>query len=163
MILTAKRLRELLEYQPDTGLFVWLCRTGGTGKAGAIAGTIDSFGYVRIGIDGRVYRAHRLAVFYMNGAWPINEVDHCDGDKANNRWENLRDVPRITNQQNQRKPHRRGSSGFLGVSLHEETGRWRSRIWVNGRNVSLGLHDTPNEAHAAYVLAKREIHEGNTL
>lgn len=163
MTLSAERLRELLRYDRETGLFTWRQRTGSTATPGSIAGTKDARGYVRIGVDGHVYRAHRLAVLYVTGEWPSGEVDHRDGDKANNRYRNLRNASRSVNQQNLRAPHRRGSSGFLGVSFHAATGKWRARIWTDGGNKSLGLHETQALAHAAYVAAKRSLHEGCTL
>ena len=159
--LTAERLRELLHYEPETGAFTWR-RDAGTARAGRVAGTMDK-GYVRIGIDGDIHKAHRLAFLYVNGRWPLGEVDHLDGARSNNAWPNLRDVSRTVNQQNQRKAHRRGGSGLLGVSLHKATGKWRARVWVGDGNKSLGLFDTRDAAHEAYIHAKREFHKGCTL
>jgi hypothetical protein len=161
--LTAERLREALLYDAGSGLFTWAIRTGGTASIGRVAGTMDSQGYTRIGIDGHVYRAHRLAWLFVTGDWPANEIDHIDGNKSNNQLSNLRDVSRQMNQQNQRRPHKRGGSGSLGVSMHQSTGKWRARIWTNGKNKSLGLFDTKDMASAAYAGAKREHHEGSTL
>lgn len=160
--LTSARLRELLNYDPETGIFTWAVARTRAAK-GTPAGTIDGRGYIRIGIDGGIYRAHRLAYLYMTGAWPVNEVDHLDGGTGNNRWANLRDVPRTVNQQNMRAAHKRGASGSLGVSLHKGTGKWRARVWKAGKNKSLGLYATREEAYAKYVEAKRIHHEGNTL
>jgi hypothetical protein len=161
-ILTAERLRELLAYDPETGVFSWRVNRPRAAQ-GAPAGTADGRGYIRIGVDGGIYRAHRLAWLYMTGQWPEEEVDHKDGDKANNRWANLRDVPRAANQQNLRRPHKRGTSGALGVSAHKATGKWRARLWKDGKCKSLGLYDTQEAAHAAYVEAKRTEHQGCTL
>lgn len=161
--LTAERLREMLHYDLSTGRFVWRQRSGSTGKAGATAGTVDGRGYIRIGLDHRVYRAHRLAWLYVHGEWPAGEIDHINGDKQNNRLVNLRVVSRSENQQNLRTAHRRNSSDTLGVSLHIATGKWRARIWTGGRNKSLGLFPTKEQAHARYVEAKRELHTGATL
>lgn len=161
--LTAERLRQVLAYDKDTGAFTWLSRTGGTSKEGIAAGTFDERGYLRIGLDGRVYRAHRLAWMYVFGTWPSGEIDHIDGDKSNNRFTNLRDVSRQVNQQNQRRAHKRSGSGTLGVSMHASTGKWRARIWVNGKNKSLGLFESKDLASAAYAIAKREHHEGSML
>lgn len=161
--LTAERLREVLAYDPESGLFTWSARTGGSATKGRAAGTVDERGYLRIGVDRRVYRAHRLVWLYVFGKWPSSEIDHIDGDKSNNRISNLRDVSRQVNQQNLRHPHKRGGSGALGVSKHASTGKWRARIWTNGKNKSLGLFDTKDLASDAYLSAKREHHEGATL
>lgn len=161
--MTQERLKEVFDYVESTGSLVWRVRTGGTSVPGRQAGTFDERGYIRIGVDGGIYRAHRLIWMYVHGVWPSGEIDHLDGDKSNNRLENLRDVTRSINQQNLRNPHKRGGSGSLGVSEHRETGKWRSRIWVDGKNKSLGLYKSKDEAHAAYVTAKRELHKGSTL
>lgn len=161
--LTADRLRAIMNYDLTTGVFTWLCRKGGTACKGATAGTIEINGYLRIGIDRHIYRAHRLAWLYVHGVWPTGEIDHIDGDKANNRIENLRDVSRMTNQQNMRGPHKRGNSGFLGVSRHASTGKWRARICINGKNKSLGLYASKEDASSAYINAKRNFHQGSTL
>ncbi len=161
--LTAERVRELLDYDMESGAITWRKRTGGTARMGLHAGTTDNSGYTRIGIDRRIYRAHRLVWLHVHGAWPVGEIDHIDGDKSNNRLSNLRDVSRTLNQQNLRKAHKRSASKTLGVSQHAATGKWRARIWVNGKNKSLGLYSTKAEASATYVAAKRVHHEGATL
>ena len=161
--ITQSRLRDVLRYDPATGEFAWLIRPSIGIKVGDIAGTIDGRGYVRIGIDGAIYRAHRLAWLFVFGSWPSQEVDHINGDKADNRIANLRDATRALNQQNQRGMRSTTGSGLLGVSRHTASGKWRARIWTEGRNKSLGLFATADEAHIAYVAAKRELHEGCTL
>lgn len=160
--LTAGRLREVLSYDPESGEFRWKVRLSARSVIGEIAGTTDERGYIRICIDRNIQRAHRLAWLYMHGAWPAQEIDHLDGDKQNNRIANLRDVARAVNQQNQRSANRQSRSGLRGVKLHK-TGKWHARIWANGRSESLGLHDTADLAYAAYLKAKRQHHEGNTL
>jgi len=157
--ITAERLRQLLHYDPETGIFTWLIdRT--TIKAGEIAGTFDkSCGYIRIRADGKKYLAHRLAWLFIYGKWPKNGIDHRDGNTQNNRWNNLRDVTQSVNMQNQRKP--RGKNKFLGVSPNGK--RWKAHIQVHGTRIHLGTHDTPEQAQTVYLEAKRKLHEGNTL
>lgn len=158
--LTAKRLRELLVYNEETGVFTW--RIGRPrARAGAIAGGFGCEGYWRISVDWRQQLAHRLAWLYVNGSWPEGDIDHRDGCRTNNAISNLRDVPRFVNLQNQRKARSDNKSGFLGVHAHQ--GRWRAKIRVNGKNCDLGCHDTPELAHEAYLAAKRVYHAGCTI
>lgn len=157
---TAERVRQLLHYEAESGIFTWIRKTGSMGS-GAMAGTSHKE-YINIQVDGRQYKAHRLAVLWVTGAWPDGEIDHKDGDGKNNRWENLRLAPsRFFNMQNKRRPHKNNSTGFLGVSPQD--GRFRARITANGKKLCLGLHETAESAYAAYVEAKRKLHQGNTL
>ena len=158
--ITAETLRQLLEYCPETGHFFRRIRAGRSG-VGVIAGTIESNGYVRIEISGRPYRAHRLAFLYMTDAWPLNEVDHIDGNKTNNRWSNLRDVTDSVNLQNRKRATRRNKLGVLGVYFCK--GKYLAGININGKRKHLGTFPTAEEAHLAYLDAKRMHHEGNTL
>jgi hypothetical protein len=101
-MLTHKRLCEVLVYEKSTGLFRWRMKASKKTIVGEVAGclTVEKSGYrrVRIRIDGRLYKAHRLAWFYETGRWPKHEIDHINGDAADNRFENLRDVPHRQNQ-----------------------------------------------------------------
>ena len=134
-MITQAQLKELLHYDPETGVFTWNVDRPHT-KAGSEAGYVRPDGYRRLSIFNRHVRAHRLAFFYMTGKWPEHEVDHIDGNPQNNRWCNLRVVNRQTNLQNQRKPRVDNGSGFLGVSLHTQKSgstRWRATIFRDGR------------------------------
>lgn len=159
--LTATRLRELLDYNPETGVFTNRAPRKKI-KVGAKAGAIDkSNGYLKITIDRRHYYAHRLAFLFMTGSWPVAFVDHVNGDRTANQWQNLRDVPKRVNQQNRRKATAGSASGLLGA--HKKRGRWSSQITANGEHTKLGTFATPEQAHAAYINAKRQLHEGCTL
>lgn len=159
--LTAERARELLAYDPDTGVFRWR-RYRGRMAAGFVAGSLhDTTGYLRVRIDGRGHFPHRLAFLVMLGRWPADEVDHIDGNRANNAWSNLRECARGMNSQNQRGAQRGNKSGFLGVQRNGVA--WRAVIQVDGQRKHLGQYDTPENAHRAYLRAKRELHPGNTL
>lgn len=157
------RLLELVTYCQETGRFHWLKVRKGA-PAGVECGTSKSSnGYARLGLDGRRYGAHRIAWFYVTGAWPKGDVDHIDGDRANNRFANLRAVDRSTNLENIR--HARSdnrATGLLGAYRHR-SGRFTSRIRVRGQDHHLGMFDSAEEAHAAYIAAKRAMHAGNTL
>jgi hypothetical protein len=161
-----------LHYNPISGELRWTVdRWAGSppnlfkARAGDIAGYVETRGYLRVGIDGRVYKAHRIAWLIVEGRWPAAEIDHIDGNRTNNAWSNLRETDRRTNQENQRRARCDNQSGFLGVArCHKrKRKRWRAQIQVGGRNRHLGYHATPEEAHQAYLDAKRELHVGNTL
>lgn len=158
---TAARLRELLKYDPETGVFVSLTNRGRNTTEGRIAGGRRPNGYLVIRLDGVQHRAHRLAWLYMTGEWPEHEIDHINGDRADNRFANLRDVTRTVNQQNLRVAHRSSKSGLIGA--WKRRNRWMAAIRVDGKQICVGQFDTPEEAHSAYLAAKRRLHAGNTI
>lgn len=160
--LTAERLWSLLDYNDKTGVFTWRVSRGRTAKINAEAGNLAD-GYVKIMVDGKTYPASNLAVLYMTGEWPLHEVDHQDTNRSNNSWINLRDIPHRANTENQRKARTTNLTGFLGVSAHHRSSRFRARIRVDGKLKQLGWFDTPEEAHEVYKTAKRILHAGNTL
>lgn len=157
--LTIDRLHELLKYEPATGLFTWAISRKKV-SAGSIAGTKNGQGYIQICIDGRIYGAHRIALFYTTGVMPSADVDHMNGVRDDNRYTNLREASRSANLQNQRASK---GSGLLGTSFVKSTNRWHARIYVNGKTISLGCYPTSAEAHQQYLLAKRVLHEGCTI
>ena len=154
--LSLERLHELLHYNPRTGLFVRKVRAGNSAPVGTIAGGFNRKGYRIIRVDGRRYLASRLAWFYVHGRWPKDEIDHRNGVRDDNRLANLREASHSENQQNRRKAHKSNATGFLGVSPNE--GKFRAQIKINGNRLHLGNFATPQEAHAAYVKAKRKLH-----
>ena len=156
--LTAERLRELLHYDPETGVFTVKVATSSRSRVGGQPGNLHPYGYLKIGLDGKLHAAHRLAWLYMTDEWPTHEIDHINRVKDDNRWANLRDVPSAINQQNK---VRASKSGLAGVS--PDGHRWRSQITTGGVTKWLGRFDTPEEAHAVYVEAKRKLHEGCTI
>ena len=157
--ITLQRLRNMLSYAQQTGIFIRKVRAGRK-LAGTVAGYADKTGYVRIGIDGISYHAHRLAWFYITEEWPDN-IDHCDGNKHNNAWVNLRDVSRSVNLQNRKKATCRNKTGFLGV--HQHGSGFAAAIRLNGRQTYIGTFKTPELAHAAYLEVKRQQHIGCTI
>jgi hypothetical protein len=161
---TGERLRELLHYAPETGAFTWRARSRNGVQVGAVAGCGHGEGYWFIGIDGRRYFAHRLAWLYVHGAWPTADIDHINGVRNDNRIVNLRDVTRSVNLQNQRRaPNHNKSSGLLGASFNARKLKWKSTIGVGGKPRHLGFFATAQEAHAAYVAAKRDVHAGCSI
>jgi len=162
--LNSERVRELLDYNAETGVFRWRNK-GRKHAAGAIAGSADpSHGYIRIVVDGELCYAHRLAWLYMFGEWPRNSIDHMNGDNSDNSFGNLRDVTQATNAQNIRSAMASNrTTGMLGASLRKDTGRYTARMRVPGKYLALGCFDTPEQAHEAYVEAKRRLHAGCTI
>jgi hypothetical protein len=155
--LTLDRLRELLSYDPNTGEFRWLKSTSNRAPAGSRAGCYDDkrrVGYVLIGIDGRLFLAHRVAWFYLYEQWPAGEIDHKDGDGFNNRWSNLREA---THPENSRNTKRRAdnTTGVKGISLHANNAK-PYQAWVNHKY--LGSFATLEEAAAIRDAAARQSH-----
>ncbi len=162
MELTADQLKDMLDYDAGTGVFVWKTRPSKAVRAGDVAGCVEKrIGYITIGIAGRVYKAHRLAWLYVYGSWPKGLIDHINGNKADNRIDNLRDVFADGNSQNVRKPNRRNKSGFMGVIWFQN--KWRASMSVNGKSKWLGDYSTPEEAHQVYLEAKRKYHAACTI
>ncbi len=159
MALIQKSLRELLSYDPMTGQLTWLVNRGRV-HVGEIAGSLDSRGYRVITIDGKNYKAHRLAWLYVNGAWPADRIDHQNGVPDDNRIANLREATDAENGQNRTK-QANNKSGFLGVSWHKPSGQWVAQIMLDGRKSHLGYFPTPEAAYAAYLTAKSQLHTFN--
>lgn len=154
-MLTAARLKELLRYDPDTGEFFRLiaqrCQHGGVGE---IAGTLERDGYIQIGIDGRRYKAHHLAVLYMTGVSVPEIVDHIDGDTSNNRWSNLRCCS-ITDNNRHTRLRQNNTSGVKGVSFDKRCDKWRASITVDRVQYNLGRFYKFEDAVAARVEAEK--------
>lgn len=159
--LTAEVLRTVLHYAPDTGVFTWLVIPTSRIPAGAVAGSLGSTGHYIIALHNKQWKAHRLAWLYMTGSWPVNEIDHINGNRADNRFINLRDVTRKENTQNQRRAARSSKSGLLGATPYKNV--WRAAIGADGVWKHLGFYSTPEEAHAAYLEAKRKLHSTCTI
>ena len=158
--LTPESLREYLHYDPDTGHFTWIKFLNPRAPVGRVANCKLPTGYIQVSIFGEQYLAHRLAWFYTYGVWPTHQVDHINGVRDDNRIVNLRDIPVQRNLENLRKP--RGKNPYLGCSQRVD-GKWKAEITANGKYYWLGSFGTPEEAHAAYVEAKRKLHAGCTI
>lgn len=164
--LTAERVRAAFDYDGATGVFRWrTTHTNSKKKPGDYAGSIDRLGYVRITIDGERHLAHRLAWLHVHGEWPSMMIDHVDGNKSNNRLDNLRDVSRSVNGQNQKRAQRNNRTRTLGVTRRSgnHSKPFQAYITTAGRAKYLGVFASEAEAGAAYLDAKRRAHEGCTL
>lgn len=157
------RFSEYLSYDPEAGVFKWIKRSGKRGIVGKVAGNLDSKGYWRISALGKTIQGHRLALLLTHKRWPAGEVDHINGDRSDNRLCNLREADRSINGQNIRTPMAHNTSGYLGVYFHKQNKRWVAAIKVNKKSIHLGQFSTPEEAHARYLEAKRQLHDGCTI
>lgn len=159
--MTPEYLRSMLHYDPLIGAFTWLVKPNSRVEKGARAGSAHSKGYRHIKLNRRLYLEHVLAVLYVHGEMHVGEIDHINGDKSDNRIANLRRVDKSINLQNQRKAHKGSASGLLGAHRHGRN--WRAVLKIRGERVNIGTFPTAREAHAAYIKAKRELHEGCTI
>ena len=143
--LTVERLRQVLDYDPETGAFTWK----GNGRN---AGGLSARGYILICIDRRRYYAHRLAWLHVKGEWPADFLDHEDLDKANNRFANLRSCSKSQNHANRRRLSN-NTSRFKGVCWNGQASKWKAAITINHKHHHLGHFDCPVAAHLAYSVA----------
>jgi len=142
--ITQERLKELLNYNPDTGVFTRIKGVKGS-AAGSVVGCKDKQrGYVKMCLDYKKYYAHRLVWLYMTGDWPVEDIDHINNDKSDNRFSNLRLASRSQNLANKGK-QKNNTTGFKCVFFTKSTGRYR--VVVNDKHI--GYYATPEEAHAA--------------
>lgn len=153
--ISAERLRYLVHYCPNTGQFTRRVSTAPRAMAGMKCGDTDGKGYLRLRVDGHRCLAHRLAWLYMNGHWPDQEIDHRNMIRTDNRWVNLRVAGSSMNKCN-RRAYKNNKSGFKGVSWHKSSRKWRARIFLNGKDVNLGLFTSPEDANKAYGEAAKK-------
>lgn len=159
--ITQAQLKQILNYDPETGIFTWKINSGRHGriKSGTIAGSDkQKNGYIEINFNGSLHKAHRLAVLYMTGDHPINEVDHINGIRIDNRWSNLREATLQQNKENL-KIYATNTSGFPGVTWHKRVKKWQARISKGTIRLHLGYFDDKQGAHEKYIEAKKEIHK----
>lgn len=163
-MVTKDELLAVLDYDRANGQFRWKMSMRGPAKAGDIAGHRRADGYCLIKIKQRGYFVHRLVWLVEHGSMPEMEIDHIDGDPSNNRIENLRDVPHQVNAQNVRVARSSNrSSRLIGAHWCRTWKRWKSAINAGGKLQHIGWFDTEQQAHEAYVAAKRALHPGCTI
>lgn len=138
-----------------SGLFRWKIRHHHRNTIGKIAGTKDSKGYTVIRLDGKQYKAHRLAWFYMTGMIPVKLIDHQNLNKSDNRFSNLRQANKIQNSQN-RLVGSNNTSGVKGVTFN--SGKWEVRIQYNNISVYVGRFDNLTDAKIAREHAAKLYH-----
>lgn len=157
--LSSEFVRYLFEYDKSTGNLIWKKDMSTRAKKGIVAGCIENSGYKSIRINRVSYQSHRLVWLHVYGNWPLGLIDHKDGNRRNNKLDNLRDASSNINSQNIRSALKNNkTSGLLGVST--QWNKWKAQIYFNGKKKYLGSFDTPELAHQAYLQAKRIHHEG---
>ena len=151
-MLTQARLKQLLEYDPETGDFWW--KEGR--QKGQYAGSHTGKGYLQIQLEGRKYFAHVLAWFYVIGQCSECQIDHINGIRDDNRWKNLREATGNQNQHNS-KLRSDNTSGYKGVTWRKYRNKYRARIKFYGKNLLLGYFSSPEDAARAYDAKAREL------
>jgi hypothetical protein len=153
---TQARVKECLDYDPETGAFRWKIKPAGRNKIGSVAGGVSSSGYWCIALDGNRFGAHRLAWLYVHGVLPPADIDHINCDRLDNRLANLRLATRSENMRNSRGLP--SASGLKGAHWRAHRKPWRSSIRKDGKRLHLGCFATAEEAHAAYTKAATKLH-----
>jgi hypothetical protein len=157
-MITQAELKELVKYNPKTGVFTLAKhRNGTTRKIGDAIGSVRKNGYLEAGINGKVYYLHRLAYLYMVGEMPKEKIDHKNRNKLDNSWDNLRCVTHQENMENDVLPRKHGSLGYRGVYRYKD--KFRAKINHKGKQIHLGAFVTVEEASQAYLKAKPLIHK----
>lgn len=154
-MITAERLRQMLDYDPATGVFTWRVKPCRNVRAGDSAGAQRKDGYWRIGVAGEKHLAHRLAWLHVHGRWPDEDIDHINGDPGDNRLANLRECSRSQNLANRRRGTN-NASGHKGVFWCSTNQKWAARLTFAGKQVHLGLFGSLEDASAAYARGARE-------
>lgn len=157
--LSHEYLTKVLEYEPESGVFIWKIRASQAVKPGDIAGSVNKNGYLFIKVGKYIYRAHRLAWFYFYGQWPPIEnyqIDHIDGNRLNNSIKNLRLASNAKNARNH-KLYSHNTSGVSGVHFAEASNKWKATIRYNGRNIHLGYYASFEDAVNARIVAEKEL------
>lgn len=165
-MITQSELKEVLNYDPDTGIFTWIKKTNNKCNkiiVGKNAGWIEKIGYLRISLYKKSYMAHRLAWLYVYGEMPNKCIDHIDGNKSNNKISNLRNVTNAENAQNKKNHHSNSKTKIIGVDFIKRVNKFRATITLNYQQHYLGLFETKEMAFDAYIKAKRQLHLFGTL
>jgi hypothetical protein len=152
--ISSTQLRNLLSYNPDTGIFQWKTPPKRKSARGC-AGAKDQYGYIVIRVSGKLYKAHRLAWLHYHGEWPSQNIDHINRVRDDNRIVNLRDVAQTQNMRN--ATFAPSKSGYVGVVWDSARGKWKAQIKVGYKNICLGRFDSKDRAIAARQKAEAAI------
>lgn len=152
-MLTSDRLKQVLCYDPETGVFTWRVARGSR-TAGSVAGYLEADGYWRIYVDSKLYQAQHLAWLFMRGAWSETLLDHKNRVRNDNRWSNIRPA---TESQNAVNSKTRGRSGIRGVR-QRANGNFIATIWTGKKQKTLGTFPSAAEAARVFNKAHQELH-----
>jgi hypothetical protein len=155
MEITLSRVHELFDYKD--GNLIWKIATSPRVKVGNIAGYLGDCEYICIGVDGKQYKAHRLIYFYHNGYLP-SSIDHIDGNRANNKIDNLRSATTSQNAMNQ-KISTKNSSGIKGVRWHKRDKKWYVQLSANSKRHSFGYYEDKELAEMVAIEATNKLHK----
>lgn len=152
-------IKQHLNYNSDNGVFTWIKGVSKYSRViiGSEAGYSDAYGYIVIGFMQKDYKAHRLAYLFVTGEMPDGFIDHKNGDKKDNRFENLRVATQFENMQNA-KIKKSNTTGFMGVCFNKREKKYVSHIRVKGKKKYLGCFDNPEDAFSAYLIEKNKSH-----
>ncbi|MFW5402706.1 HNH endonuclease [Yersinia sp. 1252 StPb PI] len=156
-MITLERLKKILHYDSETGVFTWKIYRRHNVGVGSTAGSPSNKGYIQIKVDGVSYKAHRLAWFYVHGRWPVEQIDHINQIKGDNRICNLREATNSQNVQHQ-TIRSDNTSGYKGLSWHKLIGKWYATITVEGKNLYKSFSDKDDAV--AWLKATRESLHG---
>lgn len=157
MMLTQERLKEILDYDTDSGVFRWRVKKARWTKIGSKTGCDNKSGHLVIRIDQKNYLCHRLAWLYIYGKWPTEQIDHINGDGCDNRICNLRQATHAQNTRNVRR-HRDSESKYKGIYIDKRVGRWVAKICVNKKSIHIGIYKNEEMAAKAYDTAALKYH-----
>lgn len=153
-MVSIERLKELIEYR--NGRLLWKVNRG-SAKIGDAVGSPDKDGYIKVRIDGKMYRAGRLTWFYHHGIWPENLIDHINGIRNDDSIENLREATYQENMFNRKSCGK--YSPYKGVSWHKRDKKWQASYQLNGRRIFIGSYNTEQEAREAYQKVTKSLHK----
>ena len=156
-MITQFELKTVLDYNQDTGVFTWKVNKSKRTKAGDVAGWKDN-GYVNISINGKSYKAHRLAWLYIYGQFPENLIDHINSNRSDNRICNLRKATYLENSQNYKTP-KTNTSGIKNVSWYKNLKKWVVTIGVNGKKKTIGYFEDLEFAELVAIEAREKYHK----
>ena len=157
--MTQDELKQLVSYDPKTGIFLRLKKTSNRINMDEASGWKDAYGYIELTLAGKRCKAHRMAWLYMTGKMPVGEIDHINRVKDDNRFCNLRDVARLENELN-KGIQKNNTSGYKGVSFQKQSGKWEAYVCSQRKKKSLGVFATPELA--AQARANHGITKENT-
>lgn len=155
-MISIEMLNDYFSYNRDSGVLTWKKRTSNRVKVGDIAGSETKTGYLHVGFMGVDIKVHRIVWAIENGKWPEMYIDHIDGNRLNNKINNLREATSNQNAWNMRRPSH-NTSGIKGVGFCKQTGKYTAWIWINNKKMWLGRHNTKDDAYNAYASEAKKL------